>query len=94
MNDLRIFNNHELGISARTILNEDGSISVNAEDVAVGFGWIQKQTKNGKQYTSIRWETLNGYCAEFGFPNKLGKMILFLKVYFICWDLKPETKEL
>ena len=73
MNDLRIFNNHELGISARTILNEDGSISVNAEDVAVGFGWIQKQTKNGKQYTSIRWETLNGYFAEFGFPNKLGK---------------------
>lgn len=73
MNDLKIFDNEELGISTRTILNDDGSISVNAEDTAVGFGWTQIQTKNGKQYTSIRWETLNGYCEEFGFPNKLGK---------------------
>lgn len=73
MNDLRIFNNNELGISARTILNDDGSISVNAEDTAIGFGWKQTQNKNGKQYISIRWETLNGYCSEFGFPNKLGK---------------------
>lgn len=73
MNNFKIFNNKEIGVSARTILNEDGSISVNAEDTAIGFGWTQTQTKNGKKYTSIRWETLTGYCKEFGFPNKLGK---------------------
>lgn len=73
MNDLRVFNNKELGLQVRTIQNDDGSISINAEDTAVGFGWTQTQTKKGKQYTSIRWETLNGYCEEFGFPNKLGK---------------------
>lgn len=73
MNDLKIFKNEELHLQVRTILNDDGSISVNAEDTAIGFGWTQIQTKNGKQYTSIRWETLNGYCKEFGFPNKLGK---------------------
>lgn len=73
MNELQVFSNDELNLKARTILNEDGSISVNAEDTAIGFGWTQNQTKNGKQYTSIRWETLNGYCEEFGFPNKLGK---------------------
>lgn len=73
MNDLKIFNNNDLGLMVRTIQNDDGSISINAEDTAVGFGWTQMQTKKGKQYTSIRWETLNGYCAEFGFPNKLGK---------------------
>lgn len=73
MNEIKIFENKELGLQARTILNPDGSISVNAEDAAIGYGWTQTQIKNGKQYTSIRWETLNGYCKDLGFPNKLGK---------------------
>lgn len=69
MNELQIFNNEELGLSVRTILNNDGSISVNAEDTAIGFGWTQE--KNGAVY--VRWETLNGWCKTFGFPNSLGK---------------------
>lgn len=73
MNEIKLFENKEIGMSARAMLNDDGSISVNAEDTAIGFGWTQTQTKNGKQYISIRWETFNGYCKEFGFPNKLGK---------------------
>lgn len=73
MNELQIFNNEELGLSVRTILNDDGSISVNAEDTAIGFGWTQTQNKNRKKYTSVRWETLNGWCKAFGFPNMLGK---------------------
>lgn len=73
MNDLRIFNNDELGISVRTMINEDGSISINAEDTAIGFGWIQIQEKNGKEYTSVRWERMNGYSAECGFPHEWGK---------------------
>lgn len=70
---IEIYRNAEMGLQVRTISNPDGSISINAEDTAIGFGWMQTQNKNGKQYTSIRWETLNGYCEEFGFPNKLGK---------------------
>lgn len=73
MNKIKIFKNQELGFKVRTIVNPDGSISVNAEDTAVGYGWTQTQIKNGKQYTSIRWETLNGYCKDLGFPNLLGK---------------------
>ena len=69
MNELQIFDNEELGLSVRTILNDDGSISVNAEDTAIGFGWTQE--KNGAVY--VRWETLNGWCKTFGFPNSLGK---------------------
>lgn len=42
-------------------------------DTAIGFGWTQTQNKNGKQYTSVRWETLNGYCKDLGFPRLLGK---------------------
>lgn len=73
MQELKVFENNEMNLSVRTVLNEDGSISVNAEDTAIGFGWTQTQIKNGKEYTSIRWETLNGFCSDVGFPNKLGK---------------------
>jgi anti-repressor protein len=73
LNQIKLFSNDELEIQVRTILNEDGSISINAEDTAIGFGWTQTQNKNGKEYTSIRWETLNSYCSDFGFLNKLGK---------------------
>ena len=69
MNELKIFNNEELGISVRTMLNDDGSISINAEDTAIGFGWTQD--KNGKKY--VRWETFNGYCNELGFSQDVGK---------------------
>ena len=73
MNDLQVFKNAELGLQVRTIQNYDGSISINAEDTAIGFGWYKKEKKNGREYTSIRWATLNGYCKEFGFDNKLSK---------------------
>lgn len=73
MNEIEVFKNNELGVQARMITNPDGSISISAEDTAIGFGWTQIQNKNGKQYISIRWETLNSYCKEFGFPSKLGK---------------------
>ena len=73
MNNLMIFKNEDLSIDVRTIKNEDGSISINAEDTARGLGFIQNQNKNGKLYISIIWETINNYCKEFNFPNKLGK---------------------
>lgn len=69
MNNLEVFKNDELGLSARMVANPDGSISVNAEDTAIGFGWTQE--KNGKVY--VRWETINGYCKEFGFSQLVGK---------------------
>lgn len=73
MNDLKIFNNDELGISVRTMLNDDGSISINAEDTAIGFGWSKTEIKNGKEYTSIRWDRMNGFSADCGFPHEWSK---------------------
>lgn len=69
MNEIKIFKNSELGFRARTLLNPDGSISVNAEDTAIGFGWTRE--KNGKEY--VMWDRLNGFCEELGFPHKCGK---------------------
>lgn len=48
MNELKVFKNNELGLTVRTLPNPDGSISISAEDAAIGFGWYQK--KNGKVY--------------------------------------------
>ena len=70
MNEIKIFENSELGFKVRTLLNPDGSISVNAEDTAIGYGWITV-AKSGNEV--VRWARLNGYCEELGFPNKLGK---------------------
>lgn len=69
MNNLMIFENKELGMDVRAIKNKDGSISINAEDTARGFGFTQ--IKNKKEY--VRWETLNTYCKEFGFSQQVGK---------------------
>lgn len=53
MEQLQIFKNTEFG-QVRTVKNPDGSISINAEDTAIGFGWTQ--TKAGKQY--VKWERI------------------------------------
>lgn len=73
MNELQIFNNEELKLKVRAIQNDDGSISINAEDTAIGFGWTQTQNKNGKEYISVRWERINNFSSECGFPHMWGK---------------------
>lgn len=69
MNELQLFSNEDLKLKVRAIQNEDGSISINAEDTAVGFGWTQE--KNGKVY--VKWERLNSFCKEIGFSPLVGK---------------------
>lgn len=73
MNDLQVFKNEELGLQVRTLPNPDGSISINAEDTAIGFGWCRTENKNGKEYTSIMWTRMNGYCKELGFAHSCAK---------------------
>lgn len=70
MNDLKIFNNDELQLQVRTFQNEDGSISINAEDAARGFGWTTV-ARSGNEV--VRWARVNEYCKEFGFSPQVGK---------------------
>lgn len=70
MNELQIFNNEELKLKVRAIQNDDGSISINAEDTARGFGWTTV-AKSGNEV--VRWARLNEYCNEFGFSQQVGK---------------------
>lgn len=67
--EVQLFVNKELELEVRAIKNDDASISLNAEDTAIGFGFTQ--IKNGKTY--VRWETMNGYCKELNFSQHVGK---------------------
>jgi len=91
-NEIKLFSNKELGFSARTILNEDGSISINAEDTAIGFGWTKTENKNGKEYTSIRWERMNGFSKEFGFAHEWGKDDYIPESLFYRLGMKASNK--
>lgn len=66
---VQLFVNKDLELEVRAVKNDDGSISLNAEDAARGFGFTQ--VKNGKEY--VRWETLKSYCEEFSFSQHVGK---------------------
>lgn len=73
MNELQIFNNEKLKLKVRAIQNDDGSISINAEDTAIGFGWSRAENKNGKEYHSIMWSRMNGFLKEIGFAHECAK---------------------
>ena len=68
-NGVKLFNNDDLKIRARIILENDGSILINAEDIAIGLGWSQE--KDGKQY--VKWERFNHFCVGLGYSPQVGK---------------------
>lgn len=86
--EIEIFKNEELKLQVRTIQNEDGSISVNAEDTAIGFGWIRE--KSGKEY--VMWDRFNGFLCDFNFPHKCGKDDYIPESLFYMLGMKASNK--
>lgn len=88
MNNLQIIG----GVSC---YEKDGTAYLRLEDVAWGLGFTQAQTKNGKEYASVRWETVNRYLDDIGFPNKLGKDDYIPEniFYRLAMKAKNETAE-
>lgn len=74
---------------------KDGVAWLNLEAVARGLGFTQTQNKGGTEYTSIRWETVNRYLSDLGFPNKLGKEDYIPEniFYRLAMKAKNETAE-
>ena len=56
-------------ISGVSCYEQDGTAYRKPEDVARGLGFTK--TKNGLEY--IRWDRVESYLADFGFPHKWGK---------------------
>ncbi len=90
--NVEIFNNEELGLQVRAILNPDGSISINAEDTAIGFGWFKTEIKNNKEYISIRWKRMNDFSKEFGFDHKWSKNDYIPESLFYMLGFKAENE--
>lgn len=91
MNQLQIFRNEMFEVGAKV---EGETVLFDAEHVAKCLGFIQKQNKFGRVYTSIRWETINGYLEKY-FPNKLGKGSLIPEpmVYKLAFKASNEVAE-
>lgn len=87
-NEIKIFKNEQLNLQVRTIQNEDGSISVSAEDSAIGFGWYQ--IKGDKKYP--KWERMNGFISEFGFSPQVGKDDYIPESLFYILGMKASNK--
>lgn len=90
--EIQIFKNKQLNLQMRTIQNSDGSISVNAEDTARGFGWVDnsKSATSGESY--IRWNTINGYLKEFGFSQEVAKDDYIPESLFYLLGMKAKNK--
>lgn len=56
-------------ISGVSCYEQDGTAYLKLDDVARGLGLTQ--TKNGIEY--IRWDRVEQYLSDFGFPHKWGK---------------------
>ena len=87
MNEL-IFNNQDLGLKIRAIKNADGSISINAEDTAIGFGWTREKNKN----LYVMWDRLNSFLEELNFPHKCGKDDYIPESIFYLLGMKAKNE--
>lgn len=87
--------NEIMNIQGIDCYEKDGVAYLKLEAVARGLGFTQTQQKGGKEYTSIRWETVFRYLEEIGFPNKLGKDDFIPEniFYRLAMKAKNETAE-
>lgn len=90
-NNLMIFADEDFG-TVRIRYDEYGNIEINLEDAARGFGFTQTQNKNGKIYTSIRWETVRRYLEDIGFPQKVGENDYIPEAVFYMLAMKASNE--
>lgn len=84
-----------LNIHGVDCYEKDGTAYLSLEAVAWGLGFTQTQTKNGKEYASVRWERVEQYLAEIGFPHLWGKGDFIPEniFYRLAMKAKNETAE-
>lgn len=88
MNELQVIK----GISC---YEENGTVFLKLEDVAWGLGFTKAETKNGKEYASVRWDRVQKYLEEMGFDRLWSKddFIPENVFYRLAMKAKNETAE-
>lgn len=71
----------------RGYIDENGTAQLNLEDISRGLGFIQN--KNGVPY--VRWDRVNGYLTDMGFPQLAGKDFIPENVFYRL-SMKGETE--
>lgn len=94
MDKLQVFSNEKLGVKVRAMMNDDGSISMNAEDTAIGFGWVDtsKSAIDGAQLIKVRWARMNSYLREFGFSQDVAKNDYIPETLFYLLGMKANNE--
>lgn len=74
---------------------ENGTAYLKLEAVARGLGFTHTETKNGKEYASVRWERVDQYLKEIGFAQKWAKSDFIPEnvFYRLAMKAKNETAE-
>ena len=87
--------NKIMNIQGIECYEKDGTAYLKLDTVARGLGFTQTQNKNGSEYTSVRWERVEQYLGEMGFPHKWGKddFIPENVFYRLAMKAKNETAE-
>ncbi|MDY4604842.1 BRO family protein [Clostridium tertium] len=67
--EIQIFKNEKLNQSLRTMLNDNGDISVNLEDATYGLGMVKIDRKNGKEYTRANIQGVKKHLRSFGIDS-------------------------
>lgn len=88
MNDIMLFENDDMKV--RTILYEDGSIGMNAEDTARGFGWVEI-AKSGNE--CIKWSRMNGYLKDFCSSTQVAMGDYIPESLFYLLGMKANNKK-
>lgn len=82
--EVQVFNNGLFEVAVR----ENGTdVEFDAESIAVCLGFVQD--KKGKKY--IRWERINTYLKDFGFPHEMGKGNFIPESYVYMLAMKGEN---
>ena len=84
-----------LNVGGIECYEKEGVVYLKLETVARGLGFIQTQNKSGMEYTSVRWERVEQYLEEIGFPHKWGKGDFIPEniFYRLAMKAKNETAE-
>lgn len=62
-----------MNINGIECYEKDGTAYLKLEAVARGLGFTKTETKNGTEYTTIRWERVFGFLDEIGFAHLWSK---------------------